>query len=523
MNTKVCTMMLCMLALADAALAATNAVPTVQVISAGMRPGTSLMDVVYKITDPDDATVKVRALAFKDGTRSFANVIRPVTFVENTQTNIGDSITTGVNHTLTWDVRADWNIDLANVKFEVLCRDSRGLLPFDWITIPTTTNTTALTISKNAPTDTQVLDALFWQYAVADSGITITNGVLIGSGGSGVFAGSPLVSGAVLKMLAPAYIYKQMNLAQADSKDITFAVGESRAGIGDPSRWHALNLTYSGLSVIVGWGDNFYGQINVLTGLGDVIAITAGSYHCLALTSYGTVVAWGINNADGPLNVPSGLTNVTAIAAKSSQSFALKRDGTVVAWGNNSNGQTSVPAGLANIAAIAAGERHSLALKSNGTVVAWGSNSDGQTSVPLSLTNVTAIAAGQVFSLALKDNGTVVAWGGGSFGQTSIPSNLTNVVAIAAGDRFSLALKSNGTVVAWGYNNKGQTSVPVGLTNVIAIAAGYEHGLALKSDGSVVAWGNNEKGQIDVLPGLTGVTALAGGYGFSLALKSRAP
>lgn len=34
------------------------------VVSAAMRPGTTLMDVVYRVNDPDDATVKVRALAF---------------------------------------------------------------------------------------------------------------------------------------------------------------------------------------------------------------------------------------------------------------------------------------------------------------------------------------------------------------------------------------------------------------------------------------------------------------------------
>lgn len=36
-----------------------------------MRPGTTLMDVVYRVNDPDDATVKTRALAFVDGVRSF--------------------------------------------------------------------------------------------------------------------------------------------------------------------------------------------------------------------------------------------------------------------------------------------------------------------------------------------------------------------------------------------------------------------------------------------------------------------
>jgi hypothetical protein len=245
MNTKVCAMLLCMLVLVDAALAAANVAPTVTIVSTAMRPGTSLMDVVYKITDPDDATVKVRALAFKDGTRSFSNVIRPVTFVESTQTNIGDSITTGVNHTLTWDVRADWNIDLANVKFEVLARDNRGLLPLNWITIPATTNTPAVTISLNVPTDSQVLDALFWLYAAGDPEVVLTNGSLKGTTASGLFNGEVLVSGASLQPYSPAlFLYKRLNLTRATFKEKDLAIS-ARAGISDRFSLHAANRLWN--------------------------------------------------------------------------------------------------------------------------------------------------------------------------------------------------------------------------------------------------------------------------------------
>ena len=98
-----------------------------------------------------------------------------------------------------------------------------------------------------------------------------------------------------------------------------------------------------------------------------------GSFHSLALTSDGTVVAWG-----EPNTVPAGLNDVVAIAAGGGHSLALKNDGTVVAWGSNSGSQSTVPAGLNGVAAIAAGEYHSLALKNDGTVVAWGDNSHGQ-------------------------------------------------------------------------------------------------------------------------------------------------
>ena len=88
--------------MASAALA--NTAPTVVIQSAAMRPGTTLMDVVYRVNDPDDATVKTRALAFVDGVRSFANVLKPVTFVEGTAAKLGDAIPSNTDHTLTWDV-----------------------------------------------------------------------------------------------------------------------------------------------------------------------------------------------------------------------------------------------------------------------------------------------------------------------------------------------------------------------------------------------------------------------------------
>jgi hypothetical protein len=208
-----------------ACIAATNTPPAAQVLSATMRPGTTWMDVTYRITDPDDATVKVRALAFKDGVRSFANVIRPVTWAEGTQTNIGDAIATGATNTLTWDVRADWNIDLAQVKFEVLCRDNRALLPFNWITIPATSNTPALTISTSVPSAAQVLDGLFWMYADGDPWLSVSSGNLRGTAASGIFSNEVLVSGSSLQSGTPTvFLYKKMDICRATVAEKSLAI-----------------------------------------------------------------------------------------------------------------------------------------------------------------------------------------------------------------------------------------------------------------------------------------------------------
>jgi len=205
--------------------------------------------------------------------------------------------------------------------------------------------------------------------------------------------------------------------------------------------------------------------------LTNVVAIAAGANQSLALKGNGTVVAWG-DDYYGETNVPTGLTNVVAIAAGGYYSLALKGDGTVVAWDDH----PGFPTGLTNVVAIAAGWLDSLALKGDGTVVVWGDDGYGETTIPTGLTNVVAIAEGAYHCLALRNDGTVVCWGDDYYGETNVPSGLTNVVAIAGGYRYSLALKSDGTVVGWGFNISGQITTPLGLTNVVAIAAGGSTG-----------------------------------------------
>ena len=265
----------------------------------------------------------------------------------------------------------------------------------------------------------------------------------------------------------------------------------------------------------------------------NVVALTAGLYHSLALKADCTVVGWGAGQSGDSYvqnyfydqaKPSSRATNVLAIAAGKFHTLALKADGTVVGWGYNYHGQaTGVPKTttppissglvsvsgetLSNMVAIAAGGNHSLALKADGSVVGWGYTVEGQSTIPSSANGAVAIAEGNSHCLALKPDGTVVGWGNNYYGQaTGVATNssppyyasgivivsgqkLSNVVAIAAGDSHSLALKADGTVVGWGYS--GYATPPAGLNNVVAVAVGGEHSLALKADGSVVGWGLN--------------------------------
>lgn len=264
-----------------------------------------------------------------------------------------------------------------------------------------------------------------------------------------------------------------------------------------------------GLAVVDGsvkaWGSNAYGQLGdgtdedratpVRSGtVSDIVAISAGMEHSLALDGNGRVYAWGQGDAgqlglnssvnkDTPTRI-NGLTNVEAISAGYSYSLALKTDGTVWAWGSNAfgrlglgtsvvrkNNPTRIP-GLQAINAISAGYSHGLAVGIHDEVFAWGDNTasqlgDGTTQnrpAPVravGLWGVTSIAAGEGHSLAVGPDGVVYAWGlnrsrqlgdGGVIGKaipTAVP-DLPAMVDVAAGMGESFAIDGNGGLWAWG-------------------------------------------------------------------------
>jgi alpha-tubulin suppressor-like RCC1 family protein len=272
---------------------------------------------------------------------------------------------------------------------------------------------------------------------------------------------------------------------------------------------------------LLGWGYNTNGQISIPAGLTDVVGMSAGNSHSLALRADGTVLAWGMHNIHGETTVPDGLNGAVAVAAGQSYSMALRSNGTVAVWGSNLYQELNMPAGLSNVVTVAAGYQHALAVKSNGTVVAWGGAYGTGAAVPAGLTDVISVAGGGGHSLALKRDGTVVAWGENGNGQCNVPVGLADVVAIAAGGSHSLALKSDGTVTGWGANPWGQSQPPTGLTGVISIAAGMDDSMALKSDGTVVAWGQDYGGFATLTPrpsGLNGVIAISAGTRCWMAL-----
>ena len=256
------------------------------------------------------------------------------------------------------------------------------------------------------------------------------------------------------------------------------------------------------------WGSSSNKPIPVVTKF-DAVAIDTKKDHVVALARDGTVYTWGKADAGQlgigampditfltnqsaaetylpfPARVPD-LTEVVAISAGYSHTLALLKDGTVRAWGDNSMGQLGdgttetrtrpVPAqGVRNAIGVAAGADFSVALLANGTAMTWGNASNNKlarnstddsspepTPAPaIGATNLRSIVASNTHVIALTNAGTVMTWGNDTYGQLgagdAAASKLPTIVKGLSDVRFvtgmastSIAIQGNGRILTWG-------------------------------------------------------------------------
>lgn len=170
----------------------------------------------------------------------------------------------------------------------------------------------------------------------------------------------------------------------------------------------------------------------------NIKEISAGYGHMLALTTEGTVWAWGCNKYD---QVGIGIE------------------------GNTEKNSKPTLLSLSNITEISAGFRHSFALDKNGVLWAWGHNLSSELGIENKQNVVSPIKADPKFQ---------------------------NIKHIYAGKDFSFAKLSDGSVMVWGWNNfhnepTGSNAAYVDvnpvviskLAGVTKIVSGQSHILAL--------------------------------------------
>ena len=265
---------------------------------------------------------------------------------------------------------------------------------------------------------------------------------------------------------------------------------------------------------IHGTGEKKLTPVQVLGGemgtthIEDIIAVSAGEHHSMALDANGFVYTWGSNRwpaDDGTYEAGSGKLGIgTGVALE---------DTPMKVHGVNDGS-------LDNIVAIAAGWDHCMALEKHvvdfndpndpnnkGRVYTWGNNGAGYGN------GGNPYSVGGRLGDGTTTNSTVPVFVLSGEQDPCQTSPLTGIVTISAGEGHCLALDCFGFVWAWGDNYSGQlgnatndpctTPVkvvgPAGkgfLNNIVAIAAGYWHSIAVGADGTVYTWGNNSAGRL---------------------------
>jgi len=288
--------------------------------------------------------------------------------------------------------------------------------------------------------------------------------------------------------------------------------------------------------------------------LEDVVNISVGHNHILALINGGNVMAWGYSaentyfpkpiqieqNVDGSLSL---LDSVKDLRNGYRYSAALKNDGTVWIWSGVSNYSDEIPPaslfqnttsdssrhagkiqGLNNIIDFATGKSCLLAIDGNGHLWGLGDNEYG----------ILSDEPGQVYSTPQRiDLGT-------TFRRIFVGQNRRHDDGSIIGE-YAVAIDTDGCLWTWGddsYKNLGHT-LPLpfgsaqkieGLVDVIDVSFGAGFAMALSSDGTVYSWGLDYRGETGqgsdggfvlpaVIPHLPKISKISAGLGFATALS----
>ncbi|GHT95634.1 hypothetical protein FACS1894116_11460 [Betaproteobacteria bacterium] len=295
--------------------------------------------------------------------------------------------------------------------------------------------------------------------------------------------------------------------------------------------------------------------------LSNIVALTGGAYHLIALDANGDVYGWGQSGygetgckptqgiyVSTPCKV---LSNATQIAAGEYFSVALGADGQVWTWGHNLYGQlgtgvhgtrynTLVPQAVnlngEKARLIGGAYESAFAVTAEGHVWAWGDNEASglgfkgsnygvqrieHTPTHVTLLDayadrITYIAGGNGWGEALLDDGTVIGWGlHAALGQGTTRTNLsapepvtvlTGVSQLYARYVGSVALTRDGQIYTWGQTGGSAFPMVYGASPtlrsnvhgpVIEVGGGKEHIFYKTEDGNTYGIGYNDLYKLD--------------------------
>jgi alpha-tubulin suppressor-like RCC1 family protein len=203
----------------------------------------------------------------------------------------------------------------------------------------------------------------------------------------------------------------------------------------------------------------------------EIIQVSLGEYHAMALSQMGKVFIWG-HNAYGKLTLPAGNSELTPVDI--TDNFDLNNDETVVF--------------------IEAGRDHNGLITSDGRVFTWGANAYGQ----------------------LGNGTTLNPWESVVYQPSEITFDLEEddfIIDLDFGNNHSVALSYMGQAFVWGSNEENQLGVddtevhaPMSINMALAIpdvkisavSLGYDHTGILTDEGRLFVAGDNAFSQLGV-------------------------
>lgn len=203
--------------------------------------------------------------------------------------------------------------------------------------------------------------------------------------------------------------YGQLGLGDYDfvSEELELPINNSIKSVYTSNSSSAI-LDYSGRLWMFGKNDSYQLAMEDTTGINtpykvmdNVVKVSFGNNHVLALSKEGKVYSWGGNEYGELGNVVDGVSwipreinicdnKIVDIAAGGEHSVALDETGTAYTWGSNSRGQMmedpsaleysiiSLPIPLENVYSVHASNNYTILIDYSGNVYTLGDNSRGQ-------------------------------------------------------------------------------------------------------------------------------------------------
>jgi hypothetical protein len=173
----------------------TKGLPQPLVTNVSQAPGSKIVDIDYRVTDADSATVTTALVAFNDGVQSWEKMVIPKTFTGSISGELGSGVSSGGNHRVSWNAAVDMaGKNFASLSFVALAKDDRPEVGVHYVSIPPdAVNSSTLKISHKPVQDDDLKELWIWLLGKGDSRVAISgNTVILTDAGKTYVTGAPL-------------------------------------------------------------------------------------------------------------------------------------------------------------------------------------------------------------------------------------------------------------------------------------------------------------------------------------------